>query len=177
MRGQLILSLAGGVGCVRALVQYQVALANEPFVHGDAPLQGPRTVVGNDDHEHVVREVFQERADMPVDLDVVVTHGPAERMIVAREARMPRIAVVPEGVVQAVRAHLHHHEQVPRLRCDEMLRHGETAAGHRRQLRQQRGLVVRAELADIEQIVPFGDGIDLGGHVRAARPNRKSCPA
>ena len=63
------------------------------------------------------------------------------------------VHVLPEPVVHAVRPHLDHREQRPRLRLEQVLREREAPVGHLVHLAQEVFLVVRAEVLRVEEVL------------------------
>ena len=92
-------------------------------------------------------------------MDVVVQDRPlvgAVRHVLA----VGRIHVLPEAVVDAVRAHLDHCEELPRLGAQEVIGELEAPVGHLVDLAQEVVLVLRAELGAVEEVLAH-DVLDL----------------
>ena len=70
---------------------------------------------------------------------------------------MTRVHVLPEAVVHAIDAHLDHHEELPRLRREEVLGQREATIGHLVDLPQQIVLVLGAEVRAVEEV--FADDL------------------
>ncbi len=75
------------------------------------------------------------------------------------------VVILPEAMLQPVGAHLHKHEEVPRLVGQHLPHHGEVLARHGVDLAQQEILVVGAEVLDIHQVLAPGPSVDLGGQL------------
>ena len=71
-----------------------------------------------------------------------------------------RIHGLPEAVVDAVDAHLDHHEEVPGLRAEEVVGEREAAVGHLVELPEQVVLVLGPEVRAVEQVLA-DDLLDL----------------
>ena len=142
-----------------ALAQRQVALADQPLVHADAAEHRLGAVVGDHHQRGVLPQPLDQRADLGVEVAVVV----AERLLVGRAGHVVGVAVVvvaPEPVVQAVGAHLDHHEEVPGARVAQVPGQLEPALRHLIDVAQDPVLLVGAEVGHVHHVLA-DDLLDL----------------
>ncbi len=154
--GPVDLELFQAGGLRRRFQQDEVALLDEPLVERDPAVHALGAVVGDDDDVGVGGDDFQEFADLAVDVLVVVGDDRLIR-VAGLVAVVAVVHVLPEGVVDAVGPHLDHHEEVPRLGLEQVLRQGEPLVGHPDQAVADHPLVGRPEVADVELV-----GVDVG---------------
>ena len=152
----------------------QQALTTEPLVDADAAVESLRAVVGEHEDDGVLVGVLEELPDEPVDVAVVVEDRALVR-VAGLVLSVLGVHVLPEAVVHAIRAHLDHREERPRLRLQEVLGEREPAVGHLVDLPQEVLLVVGAEVLRVEEVLA-DDVCDLvlqRGGVRVLRLERR----
>ena len=135
------------------LRQAQVALLLQPLVHTDAAFHLLRAVVGDHEHAGLLAQQRPQLRHLAVDEAVIVQHGVLEPVALLVLA-MAGVAEFPEGVVEAVGAHLDHHEEVPRARAQQVARHGEVLLGHPVNLLQDALFFFRAEVFHVQPVGP-----------------------
>ncbi len=134
---------------VRLVREGEVTLLLQPLVEADAAHHGLRTVVRHHQHCGVFVGVLKNVADLGVEETVVL----AQRLlvgVVALVARVVRVDEAPDPMVQTVGTHLDHHEEVPRLVRQQVVRGLELHVRHLVGLIQDVLRVVRPEVADVE---------------------------
>ena len=68
--------------------------------------------------------------------------------------RVLRVHVLPEAVLDPVRPHVHHHQEVPLLGCHQVLRVREAAGRQRVDVAEDAFLVLGPEVGDVEDVLP-----------------------
>ena len=132
--------------------QAEEALPAQPLVDADPAVHPLPAVVRHDEDRRVLVGALEDAPHEPVHVLVVVEDRVLER--VARHVlAVLRVHHLPEAVVHAVDAHLDHGEELPRPRVEQVLGEGEAPVGHLVDLAQEVVLVVRAEVADVEEVL------------------------
>src|SRR5271157_102371 len=142
-------------------LQRQEPLADQPLIDTETSLHRLAAVVGENENPHVIARLGDQAADFLVQHCVVVLdHGTVGR--VGLVSRMTFVEVLPESVMDPVRADLVECEEVPPLLGPEVSGHGEMLSGHLDQLRSDPIAVLGPE-GHIE-FVTAGDALDLVSH-------------
>ena len=141
-----------GVSALWARLQRQVAFLDQPFVEGDAADHALDAVIADDHHPRVVGNVLHNFAQRAVDVAVVILHAVLQLRI-EFVARMFFVEVFPEAVMDAVGAHLDHHEKIPRLVLQQPFRVGGVVVGHLEDAFEQADFVVGAEVFDVGNVL------------------------
>ena len=158
---------------VRLRLEREAVLGSHSF-HANSAVQPLRAVVGDDEHKRLLVGVLEQPGDEPVDVAVVVENGRLEG-VAGLVLAVLGVHELPEAVVDAVVAHLHHREQLPRPRREQVLGEPEAPVGHLVELLEQPRLVLRAEVLHVEQVLAddVGDLVLEAGRVRVRALDRR----
>ena len=168
--GPVDLGLMEGNRPAGLLVEHQKVPVHEPLVEAEATHHGLPAVVGHDEHHGVVRQHLEELSQVVIEAPVEVPEHirvPGSRLV----PRVRRVAVLPEGVMEPVRADVHEHEEIPGPGGCEVLGQPEPLLAHVEDVLGDAELVVGAEVGDVEG-VPAGDLLHL-----VAQPRRMGIAA
>src|SRR3990172_7979695 len=163
----------GGTGGRR--LQREIALLDQPLVDADAAHHGLGSGVRHDDDGRVSVDLGEDATQLRVDQPVVVEHG---RLVWVTRfvGAVALVEVLPEAVVHAVDADLHHHREVPGLGLEQVTEELEAPHRHFPGAGEDAVLFVAAEVFDVHLVVAdYGRylSLQLGrvgvGAVRAGR--------
>ena len=94
------------------MVEHQEPLADEPLVDAEASVQLPCTVIGDDEHQRIVAQQFQQAADLLIEVAIVVADDSFVRTVSFVQDVLG-VVVLPESVLEAVQTDLDELEIIP----------------------------------------------------------------
>ena len=124
-----------------------------PFVERDAAGHALDAVVADDGDPGVIGDVFENLPQRGIYMCIVIFHA-CRQLRVGFVARMFLVEVFPEAVVNAVGAHLDHHEKIPGLVLQQPLGVSGVVVGHLEDAFEQTNFVVGAEVFYVGNVRP-----------------------
>ena len=112
----------------RTLVEDEVALIDQPLVDADPACHRARAMIRDHNDDRVVVEPTNDAADPIVDVHVVVVDRTRKAMVGFVLGMVGR-HVLPERMVDAIHAHVDHHEEVVGLSVEQVLGDVEVLVG------------------------------------------------
>ena len=108
-------------------------------------------MIGHQNRDRVLGQSLQEGADLLVELPVVVLKRRLE-LVPGLIERVAGVEVLPEDVMEPVRSHLDHHEEVPWFVADQSPGDLETPPGHLEHLLEHELETLFAEVRHVEDV-------------------------
>ena len=106
---------------------------------------------------------LEQLTDLHIDIAIVIADGVDER-VAGHMFGVLRVHVLPEGVMDAVDADLHQHEEVPGLRANPMVSQFEALLRHLVDLAEQPLFVFCAKTRYVHHILA-DERLDLGAQI------------